>query len=54
MKTRYSNCYQKGFFDLGLSLVILAFFSTAAVVVESNIGDETQPELLSHSEYSMK
>ena len=50
MKTYHSHQKQNGFFDLGLSLVLLAVFGTTAAVVHSNDTGEPQQEVVSYSE----
>lgn len=50
MKTHHRHHNQRGFFDLGLSLILLAVFGTTAVVVNSNSVNEPQRELASYSE----
>ena len=50
MKTHHIHHTQRGFFDLGLSLILLAVFGTTAVVVNSNSENEPNQELASYSE----
>jgi len=50
MKPNHRYQTQRGFFDLGLSLILLAVFGTTAVVVNSNSENEPQQELASYSE----
>ena len=50
MKPQQRHHTQRGFFDLGLSLILLGVFGTTAVVVNSNSETEPQQEVASYSE----
>ena len=50
MKTLSSYQRQSGFFDLGLSLVLLAIFGSTAAVMTTESAQEPPQEVVSYSE----